>query len=394
MINIRDSKVKYCIVIAAVFSLSGCKLTENFTSSEKPETNGEQAEVRKVPKELSTKQRFVKAIEHLEFGREQEAIVQLQAYLTKVPKSRNAKELMAQIKTDSADYFPNESFSVNLESGESLSTLSRKYLGSALKFYALAKYNDIKNPSRVNVGQEIKIPLTDKAVAVRTAEQNPQPQEVVVEQEAMEEKKVESSTVADSAVSEMMTQEIAEEIDSLPSEEMVAQETQEVVTADSLINEIVTAIEQNDYQTAAQKVRQLEGFGALTSETRSLAITALTGYAKELAETDTKQASARYSEAGDMNLMNGESMAALSNFKIAADLDPENAIAIENRDVLQKDMADKFHREASSAFRRQDLDVAIKNWNKVLEIDPQHSSARVYLEQAKELKTRLENLNN
>lgn len=392
MINLRDSRVKYGVVIAAVCSLSSCKLTENFTSSEQPETNTEQAEVRKVPKELSTKQRFVKAIEHLEYGREQEAIVQLQAYLTKVPKSKNAKELMAQIKTESAEYFPSESFSVNLESGESLSTLSRKYLGSALKFYALAKFNNIQNPSRVNVGQEIKIPLTDQAIAVRTAEQNPRPQEVVVEQESMEEKKVESQS--ESSVSEMVTQEIADEIDALPTEETVTQDAQEVVSADSLINDIVTAIEQSDYKVAAQKVRQLEEFGALTSESRNLAITALTGYAKELAETDTKQASAKYSEAGDMNLMNGESMAALSNFKIAADLDPENAIAKENRDVLQKDMADKFHREASSAFRRQDLDVAIKNWNKVLEIDPEHSSARVYLEQAKELKTRLENLNN
>lgn len=389
MIISRDSKFKYCAVLGAMFVLSSCKVTEGTSSTGAPETN--QTAIVKVPKDLSTKQLFVKAIEHLEYGREQNAIVHLQAYMEKVPRSKNAKDLMEQIKTDTADYFPSESFSVNLESGESLSTLSRKYLGSALKFYALAKYNEIKNPSRVNVGQEIKIPLTDKAITVRAAEQAPPQtqQDVAVEQAETPATEVEEQA----SVTDVVVEEIENEMEVLPVEQPVA-ELPEQDSAETLVRNITSAIEQNDYQTALSHINELKEFGALTSESRHLAISALTGYAEELSSTDSVQASAKYAEAGELNMINGDAMAALDNFKTAAGLDPDNRMATENRNVLQKDIADKYHREASSAFRRQDLDVAIENWNKVLEIDPEHSSAQVYLAQAKELKVRLENLNN
>ena len=64
-----------------------------------------------------------------------------------------------------------------------------------------------------------------------------------------------------------------------------------------------------------------------------------------------------------------------------------------NKQRLQQELTDKYHREASSAFRRQDLDEAIDKWNIVLQIDPDHASARAYLAQARELKDRLKNIN-
>lgn len=393
MIILRDYKVKYCAVVVSICLLTSCKLTEQASSQEDPLLNTPEVTATKVPKELSTKQRFIRAIEHLEFGREKDAMEQLKSYLEKVPNSKNAKGLLAQINTDADTYFPAENFSVKLESGESLSTLSRKYLGSALKFYALAKYNNISNPSRVNVGQQINIPLTDKAKAVLLAEASPTTEvsddkngtEVAILRQA-------DTEIQDANVSDATSQEIADEIEALPLEEV--QGVSEIVSAESVLSEIISAIDNVDYSTASQKVDELKVFGPLTSESRNLAIIALVGYGKELASSDSVVAAGKYAEAGQMSLMNGQTMSALENFKIAANLDPENAIAMDNLDVLQKDMADKFHREASSAFRRQDLDVAIMNWNKVLEIDPDHSSARVYLEQAKELKVRLQNISN
>jgi hypothetical protein len=61
--------------------------------------------------------------------------------------------------------------------------------------------------------------------------------------------------------------------------------------------------------------------------------------------------------------------------------------------VLQKEIADKYHREGSSAFRRQELDLAIEKWDIVLSVNPDHSSAKLYRAQALELKEKLDNIN-
>lgn len=54
---------------------------------------------------------------------------------------------------------------------------------------------------------------------------------------------------------------------------------------------------------------------------------------------------------------------------------------------------DALHREALNAYRAQDLDRAIALWDQVLEVDPNHESARLYRTQAIELQNRLRRLN-
>jgi predicted TPR repeat methyltransferase len=78
---------------------------------------------------------------------------------------------------------------------------------------------------------------------------------------------------------------------------------------------------------------------------------------------------------------------------MATELDGSNDQAMEEMLVLQKEIADKYHREGSSAFRRQELDLAIEKWDIVLSVNPDHSSAKLYRAQALELKEKLDNIN-
>jgi tetratricopeptide (TPR) repeat protein len=338
---------------------------------------------------LTPRQRFSKALEKLENGEDGQALAELNAYLLAVPNSNSARNLVAQISTDSSEYFPSEHLKVNLTSGASLSTLAKRYLGSALKFYALAKYNNIANPSRVNIGQEIKIPLTQLARSQRDKDN-------ALELEAPNMEKEES--VVDLAKAEGSNNVVEDMTDAteLPEVEPLLTEVIPVApveTAESALNDLQELTQNKDYAAAIEKLTTLSTFGKFNKVSRELAIATYTGRAKEIAETDNILAATYYAKAGQLNLTEEQTFAAFENFKMATDLDNKNDQAMEEMLVLQKEIADKYHREASSAFRRQELDLAIEKWDMVLKVNPDHSSAKLYRAQALELKEKLYKIN-
>jgi hypothetical protein len=340
---------------------------------------------------LTPRQRFSKALEKLENGEEGQALAELNAYLGSVPSSNSARNLIAQISTDSSQYFPAENFIVNLTSGASLSTLAKKYLGSALKFYALAKYNNIANPSRVNIGQEIKIPLTQLARSQRDKDNA-----LALEAPSLENE----DSVVDSAMAEEnnKVEDVVDVVEDMVEPTDIEPPLTEIIpipveTAESAFSDLQELAKNKDYAAAIEKVTTLRSFGQFNKVSRELAIATYTGRAKEIAETDNILAATYYAKAGQLNLVDEETFAAFENFKMATDLDDKNDQTMEEMLVLQKEIADKYHREASSAFRRQELDLAIQKWNVVLKVNPDHSSAKLYRAQALELKEKLDNIN-
>ncbi|MGJ8680204.1 MAG: LysM peptidoglycan-binding domain-containing protein [Paraglaciecola sp.] len=381
-----ESKSKLAAVIGCLV-LMGCgAVGEKSAQSDSVNTNNKSKTTQELinytaEAGLTAKQRFTKALEKLENGEEGQALAELNAYLEAVPRSNSAKNLVEQITTESTQYFPADFFTVDLTSGVSLSTLAKRYLGSALKFYALAKYNDISNPSRVDIGQQIKIPLTQLAKTIRKKEQSITAE--VVAPEAPLAETPEADVVAD-------TPDVAETVKEAEVE--IAAPKAPEITASSLIDELESLNSKGSFSAATEKVEALKSFGEFDKKTRNLALTAYIGRAKELTDTDNKSAANYYADAGQLNLINGESLAAFKNFKLATNLDQDNLQAMEDMLILQKDIADKFHREASSAFRRQELDIAIAKWDQVLEVNPDHSSASLYRAQAIELKARLDKI--
>jgi tetratricopeptide (TPR) repeat protein len=398
MISYMDNKLKLSATfLVAGIILSGCGASGDSavgsnTSRVVNKNNGMvKQQVFTAEKGLTARQRFSKALEKLENGEDGQALAELEAYLIDVPRSNSAKNLIAQITTDSRDYFPSENFTVNLRSGASLSTLAKKYLGSALKFYALAKYNNITNPSRVNIGQQIKIPLTQLAQTQRDADNS-------LELEILEENNDQSVglAMADKTSDAVdMVDDLAESLDvpEIEPELVEVLPTTPAETAESTLSDLQQLTQNKDFRAAIEKVTTLRTFGKFNSVSRELAIATYTGRAKEIAETDNILAATYYAQAGQLNLVDGDTFTAFENFRMATNIDENNDQAMEEMLVLQKEIADKYHREASSAFRRQELDLAIEKWDMVLAVNPDHSSAKLYRAQALELKEKLDNIN-
>lgn len=66
----------------------------------------------------------------------------------------NPTDIKLNIKAEINDYYVIHKVS----SGETLSAISKKYYGEAGKYMEIAKFNNIANPDKIQVGQEIKIP--------------------------------------------------------------------------------------------------------------------------------------------------------------------------------------------------------------------------------------------
>src|SRR5207344_576811 len=97
-------------------------------------------------------------IDLLQNGDEAGARAKLEQAQTVDPSNDLARKLMDQIKADPQKELGAVSFRYTVQRDDSMSKLAQQYLGDRFRFYILAKYNDIHNPSRLGAGQVIKIP--------------------------------------------------------------------------------------------------------------------------------------------------------------------------------------------------------------------------------------------
>jgi len=340
------------VLLLSVTLITGCQIAGTKKGNSAAMTDNK---VYSAQPGLTPKQRFGKALQYLEYGQVGQAKAELKAYLTVIPNSKIAKGLLEQTNMDPDRYFPKQNFSVNLSSGESLSTLAKKYLGSALKFYALAKYNNISNPSRVNIGQTIKIPLTQEAVIASNNDSKPKSVKQSVEK----------------------------------SSPPIVADTKKTVNAKTLAKDIAYLTKKKDYKAAIVKIAELKKLGDLNKESRNIALKAYQAYAKQLIPTNKTNAAKNLIIVADFHQINGNSLAAFKTYQRANELDPANTRAMEEMLVLQKDITDKYHREATVAKNNQDLPAAISKWDMVLKLDPEHASATLERSRAIQLQKKL-----
>jgi tetratricopeptide (TPR) repeat protein len=84
---------------------------------------------------------------------------------------------------------------------------------------------------------------------------------------------------------------------------------------------------------------------------------------------------------------------AYQQFRQAAQLDPGHADARAKTDQLRREIALQHERNARSAFARQDLEGAIRNWDRVLELEPGNDNARLEKQKAQSLKQKIDKVN-
>lgn len=102
--------------------------------------------------------RAIEARDLLQEGDENAASSVLAQALSLDPSNELARKLMDQVKADPQAVLGAAHFDYTIQPGDSLSRLAERFLGDRMRFYILARYNGIANPSRVAVGQTVKIP--------------------------------------------------------------------------------------------------------------------------------------------------------------------------------------------------------------------------------------------
>ncbi|MFO1310806.1 MAG: LysM domain-containing protein [Burkholderiales bacterium] len=100
----------------------------------------------------------VEAISQLQNGDEPGAQKSLEEAIKLDPSGDLARKLMDQIKADPQKELGTVFFRYTVQRDDSLSKIAQQYLGDRYKFYILARYNDIANPSKLAAGQVIKVP--------------------------------------------------------------------------------------------------------------------------------------------------------------------------------------------------------------------------------------------
>ena len=162
----RDSR-RYAIAAAATI-LVGCaaeppkppppKAPEPVVEAPKPAAQPAYPELPAAQAKPEAQKLAIAAIDMLQNGDEANAKATLDKALFYDPTNELAKKLMDQIKADAQAELGPTFFRYTVQRDDTLSKIAQAYMGDRFRFYILAKYNDITNPSKVSVGQVIKVP--------------------------------------------------------------------------------------------------------------------------------------------------------------------------------------------------------------------------------------------
>ncbi len=85
----------------------------------------------------------------------------------------------------------------------------------------------------------------------------------------------------------------------------------------------------------------------------------------------------------------GNLEAAYASFSDAVRNEPGNKDAVMQRDGVKAALVAKYNREAQQAQARQNLDLAIRKWDQILELEPGNQKAKLERERAVELKKKM-----
>jgi len=340
-----------------------------------------------------------KAIRLMQTGQGSAAEVELRQALTIDPSNDKAAGLLKQITADPIEFLGSDYFLHKVRRNESLSILAKRYLGDALSFYILARYNGIENPSKLDVGESIKIPGKRPGSEPHETEAPAAREETPAEatQTEVSGAHAESPTApaagaapdlgrdvsnAAALCEQGEYQEAIDLLDSLPDGLEQRGEAHEVLVrcygayAETLAN--AGELEQAHELLLRALEREPEGSTAATDLETRLVTIADQIEAKRLYEQGLQQVSADQLDR------------AYDSFTQALVYRPDDSEARRELDEIRPRLIDRLHKKAMLLYRQQKLDDAIALWDRVLEIDPGHELATLYRARAVELKSRLQ----
>lgn len=112
---------------------------------------------------------------HLNQGEEEPALVELKRVLEAEPENKSALGFMRQIQDDPKLLYGRVSQPYKVMAGDTLALIAQRGLSDRDQFYGLARYNGVKVPSDLKVGQVLQIPGAKRLPP--QAPPQPQPQQ-------------------------------------------------------------------------------------------------------------------------------------------------------------------------------------------------------------------------
>ena len=117
----------------------------------------------------------------LDQGQEESAQEELQKILASDATNKTALGFMRQIKDDPVALYGRESFPYKVGQGDTLASIAQRFMNDRDQFYGLARYNGVKVPRQLPLGQSIRVPgkqPRNVAPPVKTKDE-PKPEPVV-----------------------------------------------------------------------------------------------------------------------------------------------------------------------------------------------------------------------
>ena len=380
--------VRSVVIPAALCVLASCVTAPAVQKADNPEptTTGAPSSppvivnTEPTPSDPMANGHIQKAMTALQAGQEANAKKELDTLLRQEPENKVARSLLAQIKTDPATYFGDQdSFNYTMQPGDTLSSIAQRFLNEPLKFYILARFNGITDPSRVVPGRIIKVPGKKPASPVATVAPGASPG------------------------------------DSPP----VARVEPTRAGGDTRTQQARRFYVAGKYQ---QAIETLQGGGTVVGDARELLILSYGKYAEELARSENlidaqsvlesalsiqpgnerlrkqlrlvekQREVARLYKAGTESMVAGDGGKAVETFNAVLKLDPKHEAAMNHIASINADSVDAMHKDAMLEYSKQNLDQAIAIWDRALAVLPNHADAKFYRARALDLKSRLQKL--
>lgn len=269
-----------------------------------------------------------------ENGQDDQARAALKTFLKKEPKNPQALSLQRQLTTDPRVLMGAHVVKYTVQNGDTLGGLAQKYLGSSLKFVALARYNHIQRSRDLRVGQVIEVPDISSAVSAPAA-----------------------SAILPVAPVPQNTEPAAS-----VAAEKSAEATPPAVVAPKATPKAAPGLIEPPVVKASVAAH------APTADAKALEQSGMVAYKQ-------KQWEAAYT--------------ALSSAVLAS---PGIEPATSTLATLKPKLVRQYHEQALVDFRQQQLNQAIALWDKALAIDPNYEPALGYRARALELQRRLNQL--
>ena len=354
-----------------------------------PEKTGvSPAEVKPVPKDTpvvaeeaapavpkrTVKQHINEAIKALQVGDVDNAKRELEAVIRQQPSNVTALNLLVQINTPASKYFAGKgSFRYKLKAGESLSTVAKKFLKEPLKFYILAKYNNIENPSKVKSGQMLRIPGEPEVARLPAKTKKP------AAASAPDEAKLRIA-LARRLYESGKYQEAIDHLESLEDSGPYAGKRRDllVLTYAQYANVLTEKAELLEAEAVLEK--------AVSMEPKNKKLK------KQLTRIRNQRKASVLYNSGLQALNEGNQDKAYEAFSKVLELNPKHEMARRKVTEMKAEVIESLHKSAMQHYRKQELDKAIGIWDKVLEMDPDHELAKLYRARAIELKKRFDKL--